>query len=544
MSNAMTSHPEPELLLHYADGELGGAVRNEIFEHLTECSECRDWLSDLERGIADYSSSWMPLLRETGAAPPAQWFDLRGRMTDIDRTPAPVARSLRFRPRWAAIAAAVLLSFVTAYWFSGQRVTAAELLRKAAEREPAAERARPAIRISGRSGSIIRPALWGRSAEARMSSASRDRADSLRTMFETANYSWENPLSARSFSTWRASLSDRQDQVIKLRGADGISSYEISTRAASGALAEVRLALRIPDLHATRGTLRFRDNELVEITEMPGGSPDPRTPPALIAESPRASPRDGNTAGEPITPGEELQVWAALRRIDADLGEPIDVERDASANAIVVTALGLSPDRRRALESAMSGLPRVQLRFRDPQPVRESSRRLLSETANPPPLQPKLESQLGSRSLAEEFTDRILEASESSLVRAHAIRELSRRFPSEIESQLTSNDHALLNSILSQHFAGLRDASRRVLSDARQITGPMNPTAQAPARHWQAHAQNLVTTIEGVDQALTKLLATGGGGTSQQALIGELDRGLSRMEAEIAAAEPAFRETR
>lgn len=536
MSNAMTSHPEPEQLLRYADGELGGAARNEVFEHLAECGECRIWLSDLESGVVDYSRSWMPLLRETAAAPPAQWFDLRRRMTDIDQTPAPAAQSARFRPRWVAIAAAVLFTVGATYWFSGQRVTAAELLRKAAERETAAERSRPAIRISGRSGSIVRLALWR--------GAALGQADSLRMRFVAAHYSWEDPLSARSFSAWRESLSNRQDQVIKVRGADGSSSYEISTQSASGALVEVRMALRVSDLHATRSTLRFRDNELVEITEMPGTLPDPARPPALVAESPRASSQESSAPEGPITPGEELRVWAALRRIDADLGEPIEVERDSSANVIVVTALGLSADRRRILENAVSGLQRVQLRFRDPQPVRESSRSLRSEPANPPPLQPKLESQLGSRTLAEEFTDRILEASESALVRAHAIRELARRFPVETESQLSPDDHALLNSLLWEHFAGLHGASQQVLLEARQITAPAVSAPQLSARSWQAHAQSLVAAVERVDQALTKLLAVGSGATGQQALITELDGDLSRMQAENAAAEPAFRRTR
>jgi hypothetical protein len=465
-------------------------------------------------------------------------------MGDLDRSPSPAVRPFRFRLQWAA-AAAVLLVLVTAYWFFGRTVSAAELLHKAADRESKAERQpRRPIRVATRSGSLVRPALWRPSGDPGISTADRVQAQSLQVLFEAANYSWEDPLSARSFSAWRASLRDRQDRVVRRHGDNGTSSYEISTRTASGALAEVRLALRVSDLHAVYGALIFRSHGLVEISEIPEEPPVSLTPPAPVSEPAaplrRAAPRE-----EPVTPGEELQVLTALRRIDADLGEPIEVERDAAANAILVTALGLSPDRRQVLEDALSGLSRVQLRFREPQQVREPSRRLASGAEDQtPPLQLHLESRFGSRSAAEEFTDRILQASESSLLRAHALRGLAGRFPPEIEARLTPQARALLDSLLSEHFAGLEAASRRVLSEGRLIGAAGTEVLEVQPQSWQAHCRGLVVSIERVDEILTKLLAIGGDPNTQQRLTLDLGRALDRMEAEIAAAEPAFRRKR
>ncbi len=143
----------------------------------------------------------------------------------------------------------------------------------------------------------------------------------------------------------------------------------------------------------------------------------------------------------------------------------------------------------------------------------------------------------------EQFTNRVLEASESSLARAHALRELAQHFPQEIEAQLDPNDGALLESLLAEHFNALRGTSGRVVAEVRQIEAVPAPAPPLPARNWQAHAHNLVTAAERLDQILTKLLAVSGSGSTQQALTSELTRAVAQMEAEITAAEPALRRT-
>ena len=217
---------------------------------------------------------------------------------------------------------------------------------------------------------------------------------------------------------------------------------------------------------------------------------------------------------------------------------------ERGASAIVVTALGLSPQRRQALQDALSGLSRVELRFRDPQPMRAPERRVPeSSTGTAAPLIPGIESRMG-RAVAEEFVNRTIEASESCLVRAHALRELAQHYPPDIEAQLAPAHRALLDSLLANHYAGFESASRRVIDQARQIAGPTAPSQQVPAQSWQAHSQSLVAAVEQVDSALTRLLAGGGGPGGQQSLTSELDRGLRRLEAETSAAAPAFRRER
>src|SRR5215813_4574958 len=349
MSNEKKLHPEPGLLLQYADGELKEAERMRVHDHLAECSECRESLNELGSGIADYKHSWIQDWKSAAEAPPKPWFDLRKRMDELDRPAASIpARWRSFRLQWAAAAAAILIGVAGLYWISERPVSAAQLLRDAALRETSAERTRLPIRLTTRSGSIVRPALW----QPQQSTRATPAAQSLRTRFEEAHYSWEDPLSARSFSAWREKLRDAQDDVVQRRENDGTRSYEIKTRTASGSLAEASLRFRASDLRAIEGTLRFRDNEVVGITEAPNASLDLPLTPDPPASIPSA---DTKTGDDTVTAGDELRVRAALRRIDADLGEPVEVERDNRANAIVVTALGLKPERRRVLQGALSG---------------------------------------------------------------------------------------------------------------------------------------------------------------------------------------------
>src|SRR5262245_12535187 len=136
----------------------------EVSAHLADCSECREWLREVENGVADYKNNWTPTLKET-SEPPAEWSDLRNRMAVIDRessqrksTRQPA--SLSKWPQCATAAAAAIMIVVAGYWFSGQPMSAAEILQKAADREQAATAPRPSIRVASRAGSIVRPARW------------------------------------------------------------------------------------------------------------------------------------------------------------------------------------------------------------------------------------------------------------------------------------------------------------------------------------------------------------------------------------------------
>jgi hypothetical protein len=523
MSEEVISHPPPEDLLRCSDGELESERMERIARHLKECGECSVWLANLQDGEQEYAHTFFPAFKEAAAPPREPWFDLRSRLAEFDAVP-PVTPTLTWGHRvavtpfrWAAIAAGVALVMILVQWSSHESVSAAELLRKASSQESVDTRPRRPIRLKTKSGAFSRPALWTRTTTGYAA------AESLHVLFVSANFSWDDPLSARSFSSWRNALTDRHDDIVKRDEPDGGGVYEIRTSSASGALSEARLTLRVSDLHPINETLRFRNEELVEITEIPGELPVmPSTPerPALIAE-----------VQEPkITPGEELRVWAALHQLGADLGEPVDVEVDATRNKIKVSALGLGSERRASIERALNSMPQVELMFTTIQPLRsspETATDSVVEAPGGPSLQQKT---------AEDFTNHLLEASQSALLRAYAIRKLGQRFPADVERSVSSEERALLTSLLSDHFAAFEAHTRRVMEAARQLA-PMRPSSPAPSIGiWQSQAETLLAATKHLDSVLNQVLAVRGSDVSRQ----ELTDALGRWDAEILAARAAL----
>ena len=90
-----------EMLVDYADGRLSPSKSSEVAEHLAKCERCRRTLQALQRSLELTGIIWEDGLAETEAI----------------RIPAPgKVRKLRW-PRYAAIAASILLIFtVSVLW--------------------------------------------------------------------------------------------------------------------------------------------------------------------------------------------------------------------------------------------------------------------------------------------------------------------------------------------------------------------------------------------------------------------------------------------
>ena len=106
-----------------------------------------------------------------------------------------------------------------------------------------------------------------------VSQADWESASALQAMFVKANYSWEDPLSASSFSAWRHQLAQKEDLVSQPDNA----SYLIQTSSSTGEIATASLRLATADLHAVESTLAFRNHESVEITDLGAAVPTPNS---------------------------------------------------------------------------------------------------------------------------------------------------------------------------------------------------------------------------------------------------------------------------
>src|SRR5690349_20649014 len=113
-------------------------------------------------------------------------------------------------------------------------------------------------------------------------------------------------------------------------------------------------------MRAIEERFQFRNNEWVEISE--AVEINPVGPEPSIAAQPQVI-----SEGASVSSADELRVIEALHRIRADLGEPIEVRR--TERSIEVTVLGAAEQREQEIRSVLDDIPKVALRFEQPQAV-------------------------------------------------------------------------------------------------------------------------------------------------------------------------------
>jgi hypothetical protein len=496
-------------LLTYADGELHPSEAAAVEKHLAGCVECRLRMaqvrSDLDDVITRHRERKIAALRSGPA-----WADLRGEFDRLDGKKA-ARRFLHFPAArtWIGVAAAGLIAALIWNISTERTVSAAELLGKASSRPDDLQPNRRIVIKTGRQ-QFVRPARLGGVTLPR-ATAANDTSE-LRSLFERANFSWEDPLSARSFARWRDQLPEKQDQVSVLQiGADRL--YRIRTSSAHNVLSEATLMMRVGDLRAVHETLQFGERELIEIAETspaePAAPATPRAPGTRIATEPPVS------VETPAGPAEELRVLAALNEIGADLGEPIDVKRDEVNQRITITGIDVDTRRQQQIRAAVRDIPGVEIAFTQGQPVEAATTREPADSVTAgrrSALHDQLEARLGAGERVDAFIDRIVGESESALARAHALRNLAVRFPPEVEQTLSPNDQQILHSLRGRHLQALGAVSQSI---ERQITDLLGSGRTANARacgSWQECTGPLLSASQKFDEVLNAALAGAGGG--------------------------------
>jgi hypothetical protein len=431
---------------------------------------------------------------------------------------------------------------VAAYRFWREPVvSAAEVLRKAAAAESTPS-PRRRIRIKTRARTLVRP----RSLLATTLTASQVDAPELQALFAAAHFSWEEPLSARSFEAWRGQLSGKVDAVSILADtASGGRLYEIRTATTASKLTQAELTLRAADWQPVHEILQFEAGERVEISEAED-APTDLLPPASVAASrpaPAPGPERPVVSDRAASAADELRVLAALHSIGADLGEPIEVTRPGSGG-IQVAAAGLDAARKEQLRAALGNLPWVTLRFDEAQQAALTGRQDQRRDARPPAapvslLQLELQSYLGGAAALQKFTDGILDVSDAAMARAHALRNFGERFPTDQEQSLSPAGRGLLAALRREHWGALKENVRRMVQLLQPVLAvPENPPAGVPPIGlWQDAARDLLESTRQVDRLLNQMLAGGDNTAARQATPQELASALASLQAQLAASE-------
>jgi hypothetical protein len=529
-------HPGEEQLLRFADGELRPREAVVVRAHLEACWGCRTELEGLQHSIGDYVR-----YHESGPVPqpPRPWDDLRVRMERLDQ-PRPLAPR-RAPNRWLAVAAMVLLACLAVWRFERpQAASAAELLRRSVAAEVSAPRPHRQIRVRMRSRSFTRPAL--------QTVASETGAAPVEALFAAARFNWEDPLSTRSYAAWHDALPEKADAV-ETPGGPEAGTVRIRTTTTQNALEEATITLRSQDLSPVSETFQFRGSEWIEISEIPGQpeAPPPAAPAIAQEPAPETAPAARAEAAETNAgPTRELQVIAALHRIGADLGEPIEIAR--SGGQLLVTGTGMEPDRQQQVRSSLAGLPDVAVRFDNPMPVEAEAgtgQAALSIAAARVPLQAEIEKAVGGRVAFEKFANRALDLSESAMERAHALRNLAERFPASAEAQLDPRDRSLLATLRREHAQQLAAAAAEIQASLQPVLASLGArytqTDSAPAAwpNWQAGTGQVFASTQEADQLLNVLLAGADSQVPPSSIPAQLASALERSRAHAAA----FRDT-
>jgi hypothetical protein len=550
------SHPPEEELLRYVDGELDSRGGRDIRKHLEACWQCRVALDELQKTVAECVRYRKNVLEQHLPPPPAPWPDIYRQFSEIDAERQEhgwrnkLSQVLQIR-RWAPVAIAALIACALFYRFrQTPSVQAAELLRKAVAASDAYSGKPRHIQIRTKDRRMIRTA--GLKSAPLVPGSDSGALLALQAKFVDAHYDWDDPLSAKAYLDWHDSLQQRQDRVTEAR-----DSYLIQTNTESGELAQATLTIRAQDLRPVQERLEFRDRDWVEISEVADdGSPDSLTtggPPAGNAANTSAAsvPVNGNPSGSPAhaaTLADELHAVAALQRVGADLGDPIDVSR--SGSEILVTGVGIAPKRQQEIHDALSSQSRVEVRFMESPPpwVPTEPRRETpgsGSSAALEQLQARMAELVGGRAYFTQVAAQVLDLNDPMMSRAYALRRLSERFPVSSEAELIPPDRQLLRNMRQEHAAELRRQSAEIDRLLRpmlgQLTGAMAEAAPpVPEAAWQPATEELFQSARRVEKLLAVLFGFTGSTAAGEPPGDQLPRQLASSLAELRARLDAY----
>jgi hypothetical protein len=530
MSNPGMRHPEPvrhpeeDLMLRYLDGELSGRKARHVRSHLEACWQCRSELEALEATIADCVRYRRDVLAEALPPAPAQWKPVDFDAVDAELAGEPLMARLarwispsRNTPvRWALAASASLALVLVAIHKLGEtpKVEAAALLKKAVAISETRPHTAKRLRITTSRRQITR-VVYGAATPA------PEEAE-IAALFRAAHYDWTDPLSARAYADWRDRLSRKQDRV----ETPDKDSYIIKTTTADGELASAMLKMRATDFEAIEGRFEFRNREWVEMTELV----DQQTQPASTFAGTTGSmsrqpdmlpaPSHASAAPEPPEPSavaEQLQVFAALHQVGADLGDPIEVNREG--RDVVVSGTGVPQHHQQQLHALLDRLPHVVVRFNDPSlpasnpPAEEPATR---DAAGPeaPKYPARLEARLGGRPQFERFSGQVLDWTDAAMARVYALRRLAQQFPADAEGRMRPEERRTLHGLGAEHATALAKELQKISKTVNPILTSLGaaatPGAAGSSPAWQSATESLFTSGRRVETLLAEVLGVTG----------------------------------
>lgn len=515
-------------LIQFADGEMPVRAVTATETHLRTCSKCRARLDQLKSGANAYDQYHARLLKPDLEIP-QEWSSLQARLESLEKPP--IRFSLRAKMWWGAAALACCVIVLGLFLFrEGPTWRMRQVLARAiVEQMPPHRR----LQVTANGHNWFRAAtLPGETT--RHSVADQRGLEDTRALFVKANYSWDDPLSARSFAAWRKQLSNKRDQVLSIQDRDGNNRfYRLETETPTGVLRTAALTLRADTLSPVKGAFQFEQQNEVTIEdagEMPESPAESETKKSHVVERPAVVKEVG--------PEEELRVFAALNAIGADVGEPVTVDIDSSKQHIVIAGLGISANRERQIRQALEPIPNTALRFTSGQPVgigNQSEKPGSYSSDNAAPLRHTLEAQAGGAQQFQLIADKALDTSSTILAQANALYVLSQKFPPPVASAFRPPERETLRSLRSRHAIAIEQATielKDVLKPLlRSTNAGTDETQSPPATSWELSAAQLYEQAKLLDSSLGRILAGSYSQEAGQSIWSKLPDEIQTMEA-------------
>jgi hypothetical protein len=636
-------HLSDEQLLLALDGELSAHEAAQVEVHVASCWACRARREQIERvigDVVDYRDQLVQPFLSTSTGRRSRFVDRLEQLAASIGEPPLWKRVLRATrglcaisqiemPRYvwigAPVAAILGFFFLTRLWHA-PKVSASELLENAQSSEVLALRSvtKPVVyqKLRIRAGSqtvtrtIYRDPVGVRQADrldlvegageeissnVGMQKGMQGQPDAvqtadaeLRRTFFTAHLSWQDPLSPAKYSTWYKSLDDRQDEVTT-SGEDFIT---LKTTTSEGPIAEASITVRSNDFHPVAEDLRLQDGRRVEIHELawdvlPMDSinaaifePEP-TPYEAVNKRPATVPLQppGQTDAEMAEA--ELRVLVAIHAEKADLGEPIELDRDiprSGQQSVIVRGIVSTPERKNDLLAALQGIPHVELRLQTieeaqsqenqspsdirlgaaPQAAQEVSAQEYEiaggsseATRHEPPTiimagRPAFEQQLEERFPVAEarvaFVNETVELVQDAMAQAWALRRLGNRYTPNVVTELSIGSQQTLALLIRDHVSVLRQDVDEVRVRVSPLLSPTfiravpPPASDLPlsagttASDWRGTVMSVFSETQRLNDNASALLAgTGETLSNPQAAVHELQLALAGLETQLPA---------
>jgi hypothetical protein len=578
----MNNHLTSRQMLAYLDGELSRSEMHYAKDHLHSCWTCRSEVERLKADIATILDAQNEIFSPALPSPPSPWPSFNMLLArNVPPHPIPLwarifayANSLLSPARVMVASAAVVVLVILAYSaFRMTPVSAKEVLRRVliadtsrttiTKDQVIRERVHIRKTMRGESHSqSMQVDTWKSTAAAYWNAPNRDSvAADLEAQYKAHDIPIGLPLSAASAASWGRVAGG--SPTVSQQGSDVDLSFTGTVDGATGAVERVNLLIQMETWQVKQMTLEFADASF-EVTEddfsiVPVSAVplellahlEPEAIPQMLAQY-VAHPLSGVAASLIHLPAvnldhAELDVFATLHRLHADLGEPVTVTR--SSHSVQVGLWQLPPDRQSELRSALEPQPGVEVELVAPKrsgAISKSAIAPLITVASGPLYIPaesggnnqRLLKLFGSIEKEQEFTDQALATSTAILSHLYALRNLQGQFPPEKEQPLPPEERAQLIALVRDHTAAVATSLNALKAQLAPLYTTFHVSASKsvipPATtNWQSGALKALETARNGDHLLRSMLTTSQTPITPDIALPKIEHELSRLSAEL-----------